>query len=89
MHAILDALGGLQVSELLQKRRALRQVRHAFAFRSNCSLPMAPCATDYILAELCAAAGRLKLNNNMTVPSIPVAGSSEGSGQGLKRCLLL
>jgi hypothetical protein len=50
---------------------------------------MAPCATDYILAELCAAAGRLKLNNNMTVRSIPVAGSSEGSGQGLKRCLLL
>jgi hypothetical protein len=89
MHAVLDALEGLQESELLQKRRALRQVHHAFAFRPNCSLPMAPCATDYILAELCAAAGRLKLNNNMTVRSIPVAGSSEGSGQGLKRCLLL
>ena len=79
------AVGSLSV---LSRRQTLRRVRHAFGFWEGSSV-VAPSATDYIFAEMCAHARRFRGHFGADFKSVPphaVAASPERGG--LRRCLL-
>jgi hypothetical protein len=57
--AIIRRLESVTLAEAESKFAALRVVRSAFVFRQG-STPSAPSATDYILAEACSLARRMR-----------------------------
>lgn len=61
MTSVLDQLATRPDRELRAKRRRLREVRDAFVFREGSSAPGArPSATEFIFAEACEAAKRMR-----------------------------